>query len=55
LDALHASIGKRLSKDETDLETSRDILENLYLAATEPGGATYPEADAGVCRHYAPR
>ena len=44
---LYASIRERVSKPDLDLATTRDILENLHLAAIEPEGVTYAEVDAG--------
>ena len=43
---LYASITQRLSKPDVDLATTRDIVENLHLAATEPEAVTYAEVDA---------
>jgi epsilon-lactone hydrolase len=43
---LFASIKERLSKPNIDLAMSRDILENLHLAASEPEAVTYAEVDA---------
>jgi epsilon-lactone hydrolase len=43
---LYASIRERVSKPDLDLATTRDILENLHLAAIEPEGVTYAEVDA---------
>jgi epsilon-lactone hydrolase len=48
---LYASIKERASKPDLDLATIRDIVENLHLAATEPGAVTYAEVDADGCRH----
>src|SRR6266478_9759301 len=41
-----ASITERVSKPDIDLTTTRDIVENLHLAAAEPEGVTYAEVDA---------
>jgi monoterpene epsilon-lactone hydrolase len=46
MDELYASIKERLSKPGFDLATTRDILENLHLAASEPEAVTYAEVDA---------
>ncbi len=46
LTTLYASIVERMSKPDIDLATSRDILENLHLAAAEPEAVSYAEADA---------
>src|SRR5262249_17254260 len=43
---LYASIKERMSKPGVDLATSRDIVENLHLAAIERKALTYAEADA---------
>jgi acetyl esterase/lipase len=42
----YASVRERASKPGLDLATTRDILEGLHLAATEPEGVTYAEVDA---------
>ena len=42
---LYASIKERASKPDLDLATIRDIVENLHLAATEPGAVTYAEVE----------
>jgi hypothetical protein len=46
MNELYASIKKRLSQPNLDLATTRDIVENLHLAATEPEAVTYAEVDA---------
>jgi len=46
MNELYASIKERISKPNLDLATTRDIVENLHLAATEPEGVTYGEVDA---------
>src|SRR3954452_7869263 len=43
---LYASIKERMSTPGVDLATSRDIVENLHLAAAEPEAVTYAEVDA---------
>jgi acetyl esterase/lipase len=43
---LYASIKERMSKPNLDLATTRDIVENLHLAAIEPETVTYAEVDA---------
>jgi hypothetical protein len=44
---LFASVKERMWKPDLDLETIRDIVEHLQLAATEPEAVTYTEVDAG--------
>ena len=46
MNELYASIKERLSQPNLDLATTRDIVENLHLAATEPEAVTYAEVDA---------
>jgi epsilon-lactone hydrolase len=46
MNELYASIKERVSKRDIDLATSRDIAENLHLAAIEPEAVTYAEVDA---------
>src|SRR5260370_30903154 len=43
---VHVSIKNRRWKAGLDLATTRDIVENLHLAATEPEAVTYAEVDA---------
>ena len=43
---LFVSIKERMSKPGIDFATVRDIVENLHLAASEPEGVAYAEADA---------
>ena len=47
MNEIYRSIKERLSKPGLDLATTRDIAENLSLAATEPEEVTYAEVDAG--------
>ena len=47
MNELYAFIKERVSKPGLDLETNRDIVENLHLAASEPEAVTYAEVDAG--------
>jgi acetyl esterase/lipase len=42
-----AEIGRRSSNVNFDLETIRDVTENIHLATKEPEGVTYAEVDAG--------
>ena len=46
MNELYASIKERVSKPDIDLATTRDIVENLHLAAIEPEAVTYAEVDA---------
>jgi len=46
MNELYASIKERISKPDIDLATTRDIVENLHLAASEPEAVTYAEVDA---------
>ena len=45
MNELYASIKRRVSKPGLDLETNRDIVENLSLAAAEPEAVSYAEVD----------
>jgi hypothetical protein len=40
-----ASMTERMSRTDLDLETIRDVYENLHLAAREPEGVCYAEVD----------
>ncbi|BBZ43717.1 esterase [Mycobacterium parmense] len=42
-----AEIGRRSSNPSFELETIRDVTENIHLATKEPEGVTYAEVDAG--------
>ncbi len=42
-----AEIGRRSSNPNFELETIRDVTENIHLATKEPEGVTYAEVDAG--------
>ncbi|OBG28729.1 alpha/beta hydrolase [Mycobacterium sp. 852002-51057_SCH5723018] len=42
-----ADIGRRVSNPNFELETIRDVIENIHLATKEPEGVTYAEVDAG--------
>jgi acetyl esterase/lipase len=46
MNELYASIKERLSQPNLDLATTRDIAENLHLAASEPEAVSYAEVDA---------
>ncbi|OBH02174.1 MULTISPECIES: alpha/beta hydrolase fold domain-containing protein [unclassified Mycobacterium] len=43
----YAEIGRRSSNPNFELETIRDVTENIHLATKEPEGVTYAEVDAG--------
>ncbi|OBI12633.1 alpha/beta hydrolase [Mycobacterium sp. E2327] len=43
----YAEIGTRSSNPNFELETIRDVTENIHLATKEPEGVTYAEVDAG--------
>ncbi|MBV8787792.1 MAG: alpha/beta hydrolase fold domain-containing protein [Mycobacterium sp.] len=47
LSKFFAELGKRTSKPHFELETIRDVAENIHLATKEPEGVTYAEVDAG--------
>jgi hypothetical protein len=40
-------IGRRSSNANFELETIRDVTENIHAATKEPEGVTYAEVDAG--------
>ena len=40
-----ASVTERMSRPDLDLATIRDVYESLQLAASEPEGVCYAEAD----------
>lgn len=42
-----AEVGRRSSNPNFELETIRDVTENIHLATKEPEGVTYAEVDAG--------
>ncbi|OBJ51306.1 alpha/beta hydrolase fold domain-containing protein [Mycobacterium sp. 1423905.2] len=42
-----AEIGRRSSNPSFELETIRDVTENIHLATKEPEGVTYAEVEAG--------
>src|ERR1700730_12492930 len=42
-----AELGRRSSNPNFELETIRDVNENIHLATKEPEGVTYAEVDAG--------
>jgi epsilon-lactone hydrolase len=43
----YAEVGRRTSNPNFELETIRDVAENIHLATKEPEGVTYAEVDAG--------
>lgn len=43
----YAEIGRRASNPNFELETIRDVTENIHLATKEPEGVTYAEVNAG--------
>jgi acetyl esterase/lipase len=47
MNALFASIKKRISNPNVDLVTARDMVETLHLASAEPEGVAYAEVNAG--------
>jgi hypothetical protein len=57
MNEIYRSIKERLLKRGLDLATTRDIVENLHLAAAEAEAVTYAEVDAdGVpARWYIPQ
>ncbi|BBZ46683.1 esterase [Mycobacterium parmense] len=42
-----ADLGRRASNPNFELETIRDVIENIHVASKEPEGVTYAEVDAG--------
>jgi hypothetical protein len=42
-----AAIGRRSSNPGFELETIRDVTDNIHLATKQPEGVTYAEVDAG--------
>jgi hypothetical protein len=44
-----AAIGRRSSNPGFELETIRDVTDNIHLATKQPEGVTYAEVDALSC------
>ncbi|OBI97481.1 alpha/beta hydrolase fold domain-containing protein [Mycobacterium asiaticum] len=47
LAGIFAEIGRRSSNPNFELQTIRDVTENIHVATKEPEGVTYAEVDAG--------